>query len=97
MDELLAAIVFPSWDVAASHRPVSFLMRDGQSVTGLVVLDSARETIVQTALFSTERLVSEAVVDRQPARGSFMPEGLLDNLPPEALADLFSFLRTLDK
>jgi len=70
-------------------------MRDGSAVSGLVLFDSAEVTIVQTGPDATTRLEGSDIRSRQPARVSFMPEGLLDPLPPEALADLLSFLKSL--
>jgi len=94
-DELFAAMVLPSLDIDAKRQPVSFLMRDGSAVSGLVLFDSAEVTIVQTGPDATTRLEGSDIRSRQPARVSFMPEGLLDPLPPEALADLLSFLKSL--
>jgi putative heme-binding domain-containing protein len=95
-EELFTAIIRPSLEVASPYRPLACLLRDGTTVTGLVLFDSVDEVILQTGPAITIRLPGEDILARQPARVSFMPEGLLEALPPEGLADLDAFLKSLE-
>ena len=42
-------------------------------------------------------LTPAEIVSRRPYRASMMPEGLLNNLSPQQIADLLEFLTTLKK
>ena len=53
VEDLFAAIVFPSRDIAPPYRPENFLLKDGSSVNGLVVFVSADGWIVQTGASTT--------------------------------------------
>lgn len=93
--DLFNAIIFPNRDVAPAYRTTSFLMRDGQSYNGIVAFESADGVMVQTGATTTVRLAGSDIVSRQPSNLSLMPSGLLADLPPSALADLYSYLKTL--
>jgi putative heme-binding domain-containing protein len=94
-DELVDAILFPSHEVAEAYRPTLFLRRNGPPIAGLVAWESDDFVILHVAPPGTIRLHAAEIVSRQPAPHSFMPAGLLGGLPPEALADLVSFLKSL--
>ena len=94
-EELFSAIVRP-WDqVVEPYRPDSFLMRDGTVVNGRVVHDAPDWVIVRTGPAVTARFPVADIVVRRPSRASPMPAGLLRGLPPQALADLYSFLKSM--
>ena len=95
VEDLFNAIVFPSRVISEPYRPTAFLMRDGQTVAGLVLHESSGGVLVQTTATTTDRLDDANIVSQQPGRFSFMPPGLLDDLKPEDIADLYSFLKTL--
>jgi putative heme-binding domain-containing protein len=95
VEDLFAAIVFPSRDIAPPYRPENFLLKDGSSVNGLVVFVSADGWIVQTGASTTVRLDSKDVVSRQPGNISLMPAGLLKGAKAADLADLFAYLKSL--
>jgi putative membrane-bound dehydrogenase-like protein len=94
-DDLLAAIVAPSREVAPAYRVEVFEDRAGRVVSGIVVFESADGVIVQTGATGTERLSSDDLVTRQPSPRSLMPTGLLDGLAPGEIADLYRYLQTL--
>jgi putative heme-binding domain-containing protein len=94
-NDLFSAILFPSRDIAEVYRPTVFQTRDGQSVNGIVVFESADGVMVQTSATSTVRLADADIVSRRPSSQSLMPSGLLAGLGPQDLADLYGFLRML--
>jgi len=94
-EEIFSAIVHPAHDVEEALRPVTLVTRQGASFTGWIVHDTPQWTLLQTGARTTVRLAGEDLVARLPSRLSFMPYGLLDDLPPQALADLHRFLESL--
>lgn len=93
--DLFNAIVFPSRDVAPTYRMTTYLLRDGQSYTGLPAFESADGVMIHTGMGATMRLAENDIVSRQPSAVSFMPSGLLAGASPQDLADLHAYLKTL--
>jgi putative membrane-bound dehydrogenase-like protein len=96
-EDLFEAIVNPSKDVAPPYRTTRFQLKDGQVHTGIIAFESADGYIVQTGATSTVRINTPDVAAIRPSAMSLMPEGLLKNLKPGDLADLYSYLRALGK
>jgi len=94
-DDLFAAIIWPSRDVAPAYRMEVFETKEGQLHTGLVVFGSADGVILQTGATTTLRIATTDIASRQPSSRSLMPNGLLKDLKPEEVADLYAFLQTL--
>jgi putative heme-binding domain-containing protein len=94
-EDLMFSIVFPSRDIAPPYRATTFTLRNGERVAGIVAFESADGWIVHTGAGNSVRMSSADVVSRQPGHVSLMPAGLLEGLTPVALADLYSFLRTI--
>ena len=89
---LLENIIDPSAVIGRDYQLNNFLMSDGRLVSGIVVEDSPRVLVVQTA---TERLLlpKDEVEERKVANVSMMPEGIAEKLSFEELRDLIAFLR----
>jgi putative heme-binding domain-containing protein len=81
--------------VAPAYRTSVIETRNGQLVTGIVAFESADGLIVQTGAATTVRLATADIVSRLPGNRSLMPDGLLKDLRPADLADLYSYLQTL--
>src|ERR1043166_6400819 len=96
-NDLFAAIVFPNKDVAPQFRTTLFQMKDGQSYTGIVAFESADGVILQTGANTTVRLSAAETVSRQPSDVSLMPGGLLAGATDLDLADLYSYLRVIER
>ena len=94
-DDLFIAIADPARDVAPAFRPTVFRLADGGVVSGVVVFESADGYIVQTDATKTVRLAISEIVSVAPGDGSLMPAGLLKDLGPGDLADLYAFLEKL--
>jgi putative heme-binding domain-containing protein len=88
---LLENVVDPSAAVAEGFRLSVLGLADGRILNGVVVERTDRTISVQTA---EERLVLDRKsVQREKASAlSLMPDGLLDVLTPEQIADLFAFV-----
>jgi putative membrane-bound dehydrogenase-like protein len=93
--DLFTAIIYPSRDVAPAYRTTVIETRDGQLHSGIVAFESADGVILQTGATTTVRIATSDMVSRIPGNRSLMPNGLLKDLKPGDLADLYSYLQTL--
>ncbi|HYG74366.1 MAG TPA: PVC-type heme-binding CxxCH protein [Planctomycetota bacterium] len=96
-EDLFEAIRNPSRDVAPLFRPTVFKMKDGQVHTGIIAFDSADGYILQTGATTTVRINTPDILSQRPGTMSLMPNGLLKDLKPESVADLYAYLRSLGK
>jgi putative heme-binding domain-containing protein len=94
-DDLFKAIIYPSRDISPLYRPTVFRMRNGETYIGIISFESADGVIVTTSANTNVRLASSEMVSRELGKVSLMPTGLLSGLPPQALADLHAYLKTL--
>jgi putative membrane-bound dehydrogenase-like protein len=95
VEDLFAAIIYPSRDVAPAYRTETFTLRDGQSYTGMVAFNSADGVILQTGTATTFRFAEADIASREQGNLSLMPSGLLAGAKPEELADLYAYLKSL--
>jgi len=94
-EDLFEAIRNPSRDVAPLFRPMVFKMKDGQVHTGIIAFESADGYILQTGAATTVRINTTDLVTSRQGAMSLMPNGLLKDLKPQDVSDLYSFLRAL--
>jgi len=64
-------------------------------LTGFVVSQSARAVLVRDASGLQRELKLSQVESRTIQKQSLMPEGIVNNLTPEDLADLIAYLQSL--
>ena len=96
-DDLFTAILQPGRDVPARYRTALVATADGQVYQGMVAYEAVDGLILQTGATSTVRLAGDQIVSRRDAPGSLMPAGLLDKLPDGAIADLYAYLKSLQR
>ena len=91
------AIVHPSHIISSQYVSKTVRTTDGRTLTGLVVPGASGETIV--ILPSADRVVlaPRQVEAMKPSKISAMPDGLLDPLSLEEVADLFAYLQRAAK
>jgi putative heme-binding domain-containing protein len=94
-DDLFTAIIAPNRDVAPPYRVSDVETRDGRRLSGIVIFESADGIILQTDAATTLRIATEDMASRVQSNRSLMPTGLLKELRPEDLADLYSYLKSL--
>ena len=92
---LLDNIVGPSDAIGPEYITTRLTLKNGEQVMGLITEDTPDQVVVQIAPEQQRRLRASDVVSRQQTRVSPMPEGLLDSLSMQQLADLLEFLSTL--
>ncbi len=91
LDYLLVKIIDPSSQIAKDYRMAIVATRNGRVITGIVVEQSPKRVILQTA---TERIVlaSDDVEEMRDSSQSIMPDGQLDVLSKSELRDLMAYL-----
>jgi putative heme-binding domain-containing protein len=92
---LLDNVVNPSDAIGPEYITTRLTLKNGEQVTGLITEDTPERVVVQIGPEQQRRLKAAEIASRQQTRISSMPEGLLDNLSMQQLADLLEFLSTL--
>ena len=93
--ELLESILRPSAKIAQGFETYRFEMADGKVHIGFVVSESARSVLIREATGLQRALSLTEIEARTMQKQSMMPDGLVNNLSPEELADLIAYLRAL--
>jgi len=93
--DLFTTIIYPSRDVAPPYRVTTIATRGGKLHTGIIVFFAGDGVIMQTGAATTVRIASDDIEARIPGNRSLMPNGLLKDLKPSGLADLYAYLQTL--
>ena len=96
-EDLFAAIIEPSRNVAPLYRTTMVSTRSGKTYLGVVVYESPDGTLLQTSPDTTVRITGEELLQMQPSTQSLMPTGLLNDLTDQDLADLYAYLKSLTK
>ena len=92
---MLDHIVRPSDAIGPEYVTSILTLKSGGQVMGLITEETADRIVVQISADQQQRLRPGDVASRQQARASSMPEGLLDPLSLQQVADLLEFLSTL--
>jgi putative heme-binding domain-containing protein len=93
--DLFAEIVDPSRAVSPTYRTTAISTRDGHLHHGLVIYESPDGTLLQTAPDTLMRVTGDELLSMAPSDRSLMPDGLLQGLGDQEIADLYAYLRTL--
>lgn len=94
--DLFAAIGDPHRNVSPAYRTSLVTTRSGRAYHGLVIYESPEGTLLQIDAEKTIRIDGEEQPKIVPRQGSLMPGGLLDPLSERDMADLYSYLLSLD-
>ena len=87
----------PSHIISSQYASKTIRTTDGRQLTGLVVPGAAGETIVILPTADRVTLSPRQIEATKPSKLSAMPEGLLDPLSLEEIADLFAYLQRSGK
>jgi putative membrane-bound dehydrogenase-like protein len=93
--ELVESILKPSAKIAQGFETYRFEMADGRVFTGFVVSEKAATVLIREATGVQRELKRDQIESRQRQEQSAMPEGAVNNLTPEQMADLIAYLRSL--
>ncbi len=93
MDYLLENIIDPSAVVTKEFRATIILTEDGRVLTGLV---TERNENVVTVVTQNEtfKVATDEIEDLRLSEQSTMPDGILDQLTPAQIRDLFAYLQS---
>jgi len=93
--ELVESVLKPSAKIAQGYETYRIDMADGKVYTGFVVSEGARAVLIREATGVQRELKKEAIESRQIQKQSAMPEGVVNTLTPQQLADLIGYLQSL--
>jgi putative heme-binding domain-containing protein len=93
--ELAESILKPSVKIAQGFETYLFEMANGKTYTGFVVSTSARTLRIREGTGIQHELQLAQIESQAIQKQSIMPEGLVNNLTPEELADLIAYLQSL--
>jgi putative membrane-bound dehydrogenase-like protein len=94
-EDLFTAIVQPSRDVSPRYQATMIQTNDGKVYTGMIVYEAVDGVLLRTAANQTFRIKPSEIEERRALKTSLMPVGLLKDLGPTDLADLYAYLRSL--
>jgi putative heme-binding domain-containing protein len=92
--DVLESVLWPSKVISDQYQAEMFELADGKMITGVIVRETAAAVLVRTAE-SPDKPVAIAkgkIANRAPSTVSLMPEGLLDGMTQEQVADLLAFM-----
>ncbi len=92
-EDLFTAIIRPNRDVSSRYRTTMIQTRAGKIYTGMIVYEAVDGLILRNAN-ETVRIKPEEIEERRTLKTSLMPTGLLKDLAPADLADLYAYLRS---
>ena len=80
--EVLRQILEPSAVIADRYRNFEFELKDGDTVSGMIVKEDAESTTIQTGPSDAliQSVKKSTIKERQPQTSSLMPVGLLYSL-----------------
>jgi putative membrane-bound dehydrogenase-like protein len=95
-NELIESILKPDAKIAQGFETLAFTTKSGKIITGFVVSESAQIILLRQNTGVSLELKKDLIEERTPLKNSMMPAGLVNNLTPEQLSDLLSYLDSLN-
>ena len=93
--DLFTAIALPSRDVPARYQTTAVETEEGRVYSGLVIYQSVDGLILRNSTNQTIRIEAHDVVEQRKMSSSLMPTGLLKDLKPQDLADLYAAIQSM--
>jgi len=90
--DLLETMIVPSRTISDQYRGLNVFLADGDIVTGLPLLDDGRRLVLVDTSGARVEIPADRIASRRPASKSVMPDGLLDPLTLEQVADLCAWI-----
>ena len=95
VEALLRNILTPNAAMEPGYRAFRVELKDGDVLDGILVSQDKDAIILRRPNLDDTRIAQKDVRRASFTKMSIMPEGLLDPLKPEDVADLFAYLKTL--
>jgi putative heme-binding domain-containing protein len=96
-DYLVESLLMPNAKIKEGYHGVVVETKDGQTLSGTVVRESASELVLRGTANQEIVLAKSNLESRNQASASLMPAGLLDSLNEAEQLDLVAFLSQLGK
>ncbi len=93
--EIVESIVKPNAKIAQGFATHWFDTKEGDHYEGFIVREGAETIALRTITGVQIELVTTTIAKRGEAKGSMMPEGLVNNLKPEELASLLAYFESM--
>ena len=97
LDYILLNSVDPSFDVPASYKMVSIITNEGRVLNGVIAEEDATRVVLKTVEQPRVVILKEDIAIRKISPKSMMPEGQLDKMKQQEVADLIKYLRTTEQ
>ncbi len=94
-EDLFVSIALPNRDVSPRYQTTLIETKAGKVFTGMIVYEVPDGLLLRNGVNQTFRLETRDIESRRNLPTSLMPEGLLKDLKPGDLADLYAYLATL--
>ena len=92
IEALLAAILDPNQAMEDRYVAYTATTKDGREISGIIVTETANSISLRSAGGIEETILRTDLKDISSSSLSLMPEGLEAALPPQAMADLISYI-----
>lgn len=92
LKQILQATLFPSQTITDQYETTTIVTTDGKVLAGVVAAGGGKIVVLQTN-GTKEKIDRDDVRKTVPSRKSSMPNGLLNPLSLDEIADLFAYLR----
>jgi putative heme-binding domain-containing protein len=94
-EKLLVNILDPNREVASQYSAYLVETKDGESILGIIVNDTATSVTLRQA-YGVETVVLRNNIKKLKNQGqSLMPEGLEEGLKEQGMADLLEFISSV--
>ena len=90
--EILESILFPSQVISDQYASKMIVLADGRTVWGLAATQPDGSIIVLQSNAQRMTIKKDQIDEIRASKKSAMPEGLLNTLTLEEIADLFAYL-----
>ena len=92
--DILESILWPSKIISDQYQAEMLELTDGAIVTGMLVRENANALLIRTGEQPDKPVVVQKaqVANRAPSTVSLMPEGLIDSLSRDEIANLLAFV-----
>ncbi|HEX4149756.1 MAG TPA: LamG-like jellyroll fold domain-containing protein [Pirellulales bacterium] len=96
-EALLRNLLTPSAAMEGGYRSFRVLTKDGRVLQGLLVSRDADAIVLRQVDTADLKLSTSDLMRAEFTNQSVMPDGLLESLTPREVADLFAYIRTLNR
>ncbi|MCX6853381.1 MAG: c-type cytochrome [Verrucomicrobia bacterium] len=95
LEAVLRNILTPNAAMEPGYRIFRIEMKNGDLIDAFFVSEDKKATVIRQPGFPDRRIDKKDISSTKYIRRSLMPEGLLDALPDQSVADLLAYLMTL--